>query len=380
MINQPVAPTTPINKITTPTFTSIEFASLLNVSKSTVMKWEREGRLPEARRIQRGAIKSRYYTGLDAFEARKSLRLPSILQKNGHVQLFFNMKGGTGKSTIAYNYAAFIASMGLRVLAIDLDGQSHLTLLLRVETNRESPSIMDILDPHMEVSFRDVVKPTWIPNLDILPSNNTLTTFELFLFKLVQEKHVSYSSGLIGNVLQEHFSNYDVIVIDTGPNLGLVNVNALYMADDVIVPVKTDYLSVEAAAYLFEQLVEIQNTLKIQFNKIHLLPNMYDQTKNICKHSMMAIQQNFSEYLGNTVIAESAAITTATSNSSPVFIHDKRSKGAIDIVSFSREILDVPVRPGDYWQNDGSHHYATKESYSPMLNTNESWLNQLKAQ
>jgi chromosome partitioning protein len=379
MTNQQLTDVTPISEITTPTFTSKEFASLLNVSKSTVVKWEREGRLPEARRIQRGAIKSRFYTGCDASEARQNLNLPSILKKKGHVQLFFNMKGGTGKSTIAYNYAAFIASMGLRVLAIDLDGQSHLTLLLRMETHRESPSIMDILDPYAEPKFKDVVKPTWVPNLDILPSNNTLTTLELFLFKLVQEKRATYSANIIDNVLREHFSDYDVVVIDTGPNLGLVNVNALYMADDVIVPVKTDYLSVEAASYLFEQLVEIQSTLKVKFDKIHLLPNMYDQTKNICKRSMMAIQQNFSEYLGNTIINESAAITTATANSSPVFINDKRSKGAIDIVSFSREVLDIPVRPGDYWQRNGSYHYTSQVEVTPVVNTNESWGNQLRA-
>lgn len=380
MTTQQVTDTAQVGMVESPTFTAMEFASLLNVSKSTVVKWEREGRLPEARRIQRGAIKSRYYTGHDALTARTTLNLPPILKKRGHVQLFFNMKGGTGKSTIAYNYAAFIASMGLRVLAIDLDGQSHLTLLLRVETNRESPSIMDLLDPHMGTSFKDVIRPTWIPNLDILPSNNTLTTFELFLFKLVQEKHTAYSSAILSNVLQKHFADYDVVVIDTGPNLGLVNVNAIYMADDVIVPVKTDYLSVEAASYLFEQLVEIQTTMKKEFSKIHLLPNMYDQTKNICKRSMLAIQQNFAEYLGNTVVYESAAITTATANSSPVFIHDKRSKGAIDIVAFSREILDVPVRPGDYWQKDGSHHYTREENYTHLQNTNESWVTQLRAQ
>ena len=380
MINHTVADSVTSGNNDPPTFTAIEFASLLNVSKSAVMKWEREGRLPEARRIQRGAIKSRYYTGNDALEARKTLNLPPLLKKGGHVQLFFNMKGGTGKSTIAYNYAAFIASMGLRVLAIDLDGQSHLTLLLRVETNRESPSIMDLLDPNADTNFKDVIKPTWIPNLDILPSNNTLTTLELFLFRLVQEKKTAYSSALLGNVLRDHLAGYDVVVIDTGPNLGLVNVNAIYVADDIIVPVKTDYLSVEAASYLFEQLVEIQRAMKKDFNKIFLLPNMYDQTKNICKRSMMAIQQNFSEYLCNTVVSESAAITTATANSSPVFIHDKRSRGAIDVVSFSREVLDVPVRPGDYWQKNGSHHYTEEENYSPVQNKNEGWGSQIRAQ
>lgn len=380
MINHTVVDSITSDNNDSPTFTAIEFASLLNVSKSAVMKWEREGRLPEARRIQRGAIKSRYYTGHDALEARKTLNLPPLLKKGGHVQLFFNMKGGTGKSTIAYNYAAFIASMGLRVLAIDLDGQSHLTLLLRVETNRESPSIMDLLDPNAGMSFKDVIKPTWIPNLDILPSNNTLTTLELFLFRLVQEKKTAYSSALLGNVLQDHLAGYDVVVIDTGPNLGLVNVNAIYVADDIIVPVKTDYLSVEAASYLFEQLVEIQRAMKKDFNKIFLLPNMYDQTKNICKRSMMAIQQNFSEYLCNTVVAESAAITTATANSSPVFIHDKRSRGAVDVVSFSREVLDIPVRPGDYWQKNGSHHYTEEENYSPVQSKNENWGSQVRAQ
>ena len=332
-----------------PHFSISEFASLLNCSSGSIRKWEREGKIAPAQRIKRGSVDFRYYTVDNVTETRKRLALPPLSSRKPLVQLFFNMKGGTGKSTMAYNYAAVLASMGHKVLAIDLDGQSHMTICLKVRPSKEIPTILEMIDPTVKMPFEKVVKKTWIPNLDLLPSSPELSTLELFFFSLVNKGYVTNSETILYNALSPYIANYDVIIVDTGPNLGLVNVNAMLMANDLIVPVKTDYLSVEGASFLLEKISEMQNDLKFSFDRIIILPNIFSITENICRESLSFIQSNFGEYISKTVIRKSTAIAGATSKSEPVFVFDKKSTGTKDVISFVREVFKITPNEDDYW-------------------------------
>ncbi len=332
-----------------PQFNISEFAALLNVSTSTIRHWEKENKLPQPRRVKRGATEYRLYSAVDVYNARRSLSLPNLFSHKPTFQMFYNMKGGTGKSTLAYNYAAMLACMGHKVLAIDLDGQSHLTMCLKIDTSREYPTIFDAIDPAIKKPLSEIIQPTWIPNLDILPSRDELSTLELFLFQMINKGIVNDSQVILKDVLLPQLRAYDAVVIDTGPNLGLVNVNALHITNDLIVPVKTDYLSVVGMTYLFQQIEDMQTSIGLKFDRVVLLPNMFDIREKICMEAMSFLQSQFKDYVSKTVIRKATAIADATKLSEAVFMSAGRSSGAKDIVAFVREMLRITPNEGDYW-------------------------------
>jgi chromosome partitioning protein len=222
-----------------------EFAEALGISKKTLMQYEKEGKLPPAKRHQSGKLLYRYYTPEDLIVARQKLNIPSPFPTQRR-QLFMNLKGGVGKSVLSYNYAYRVAKLGIKTLLIDLDAQAHLTTYAGLHPEKIKITLYNVLLEDMPVDM--AIQHGSLPTLDIIPSNLTLSPLELSLFGRHAREY------RLQRALQPIKDKYQLVVIDAPPNLSLLNVNAILSVQDLIVPVMADFFSYYFFRLLFESL------------------------------------------------------------------------------------------------------------------------------
>jgi chromosome partitioning protein len=313
------------------TLTAHQFAEALGVSKKTLFEYEKEGKLPPAKRRLQGSIAYRYYTAEDLLEARKHLRLPPLLPSKRR-QLFMNLKGGVGKTVIAANYSYCLAQYGIKTLAIDLDAQAHLTSCLGLKPETFEVTLFTVLIDGAPV--QSAIKPTSLPTLDIVPSNLTLSPVELLLF----QKHMR--EFRLRQALEQIHGDYDVIVMDAPPNLSLLNLNAILAAQDLIVPVMADFLSYDGLRLFFENLEMIKEDFSYELENVFIVLNGFNASETVCKDAKAALEKNYGDYLLKTIIRKNTAITRSTAYHQSIFEYDPSSKGAKDIESLVREVLN----------------------------------------
>ena len=172
-------------------------------------------------------------------------------------QLFLNYKGGTGKTSISAAYGYYLATMGKKVLMIDLDAQAHLTTCLNQNTSRYDKSLYSVLIRSTRIS--DVIVDTLLPTLKLAPSSISLSALEMPLFKM------PYREFRLRRAMKEIERDFDFIIIDSSPNIGLVSLNAILASDEVLVPLLADFLSFHALKILMETVSSIQNDFKFYF-------------------------------------------------------------------------------------------------------------------
>ena len=230
-------------------YTISEFASLLGVSKAVLYKWEREGKIEKAKREKRGKTMYRFYTTEDLRDIRTALNLPTPTNRR-RKQLFLNFKGGTGKSVISANYGYKLALNGFKVLMVDLDPQGHLTKCLGINPDEFSKTLYDVIinkDP-----IESTLASTNLPTLELIPANLLLSPIELSLTSLHAREFK------LKHALEGIEDNYDMIILDAPPNIGLLNLNAILAVDELLVPVLADFLSYDGLKILFETLRNIE--------------------------------------------------------------------------------------------------------------------------
>lgn len=307
-----------------------EFAALLGITKKTLMQYEREGKLPQAKRDKRGKLFYRYYTPADLIEARKLLNLPPPFQTHKR-QLFMNLKGGVGKSVLAYNYGYGIAKRGIKTLLLDLDAQAHLTTYAGLHPEKCKKTLFNVLVEDVPVNA--AIQATHIPTMDIIPANLTLSPLELSLFG----KHAR--EYRLQRVLAPLQDSYQMIVIDAPPNLSLLNVNAILSSHDLIVPVMADFFSYDGLRLLFESLAQFRKDLHYELENVYVVLNAFNAGETVCQQSRKALETHYSDYLLKTVIRKSTTFTKSTAVQKPVFEYDPSSKAAQDIDALVQEIL-----------------------------------------
>jgi len=240
-------------------YTIGEFASLLGVSKAVIYKWEKEGKISKAKRVKRGKTMYRYYNVEDLRDIRVSLNLPTPTNQK-RKQLFLNFKGGTGKSVISANYGYKLAQIGFKVLMVDLDPQGHLTKCLGLNPEEFSKTLYDVIinkDP-----IQSALESTNLPTLEIIPANLGLSPIELSLTSLHAREFK------LRRALESIEDNYDLIILDAPPNIGLLNLNAILAVDDLLVPVLADFLSYDGLKILFETLKDIQDDFDYELFRV----------------------------------------------------------------------------------------------------------------
>lgn len=311
-------------------YTVGEFAKFLGVSKGAIYRWEKEGKLPPAKRQKQGQTDYRYYTTDDIYEARKSLGLPPLMRRSRR-QLFLNFKGGTGKSVLSANYGYRLAEYGLRVLMVDLDPQGHLTKCLGCDPKDSGMTLFDVIIG--KEPLQRAIVSTHLSTLDLVPASLELSPVELSLTPLhAREYKLKRSLDTVKDL-------YDLMVLDAPPNIGLLNLNAILAVDDLFIPVLADFLSYDGLKILFETLASIEEDFSYSLENIHILLNRFNPSHGICLRSQEALRQHYSQYLLRTVIRQNTTLSDATARQKSIFEYAPFSRAAEDIDRLVDEVL-----------------------------------------
>src|SRR5512143_1005351 len=248
------------------------------------------------------------------------------------VQLFLNFKGGTGKTSLSSSYAFRLAERGYRVLMIDLDSQGHATKCLGKEGGSFTRTLHDVLI--RKVPIDEVTIPTGMPGLSLVPANLSMSTIDLALMPLAGREF------RLRNALQGATAKYDFVVLDAPPSFGLLNLNALMAATDLVIPVLADFLSYDGLRLLFETIQGLEQDLSHQLEQIFIVVNAFNQTFKIAREALEALRTHYSDYLLDSVVRQCTKFAQASSEGCPIFGYDADSKGATDIDAMQAEIFD----------------------------------------
>jgi chromosome partitioning protein len=303
------------------------FADILGISKEELLDKESGGIFPPSKR---GTRMERFYTPEDVVKYRQYLGLPSPF-KGVRKQLFLNFKGGTGKSSISASYGFRLAQMGVRTLLIDLDPQGHLTQCLGLNNQDYAKTLFSALVEKEDLE--GIIVKTDLPTLDIIPSNLNLSPVELSLFSMNSREF------RMKRLLATMEANYELIVMDASPSIGLLNLNAILASNDLLIPVLADFLSYHGLKILFETLSTIEEDFSFVFENIFIFLNRYNESHRICRRSKKALETHYAKYLLNTVIRQDTKIAEATSQGTPIYLFAQGSKSAWDIRSLIDEIF-----------------------------------------
>jgi len=247
-------------------------------------------------------------------------------------QLFLNFKGGTGKTSISTSYAFRLAERGYKVLVLDLDSQGHATKCLGLEGADFSRTLHDVMI--RKIPITEVIVETGMPGLSLVPSNLSMSTIDLALMPL------SGREFRLRNALEQVRDKYDFIIMDAPPSFGLLNLNALMAAEDLIVPVLADFLSYDGLKLLFESVQGLEEDLSHQLENIFIVVNSYNQTFKIAREALDALRTHYTDYLLNTVVRQCTKFAQSSSEGYPIFGFDPTSKGACDIEAMQLEVME----------------------------------------
>ncbi len=244
-----------------------------------------------------------------------------------------NQKGGVGKTTTAINLAAALAQKGLRTLLIDLDPQGNSTMSF-VDRKDVEKSMYEVLtDPN--VSFFDIVKQTSVPKLTIAPARISLAKVESKLlgeldghFRLKDKLQIVRESG-----------EYDAILIDTPPTLGMITVNALVASTHILIPIQSSYFALEGTDDLLETIEKIKNRPNPNLQILGVVITLHDKRTTLGKDIQSQIEQVFKGKLFKTTISKSIRLEESPAYRESIFTFAPRSSGALEYYSLTEEIL-----------------------------------------
>jgi len=314
-----------------PVYTAKEYATLLGITKPTLLKMEMEGSLPQPQLVDG----MRVYYPHDIPEYLRLLDKPPLVASRRR-QIFLNFKGGTGKTSVSAFYAFRLAQLGMQVLLIDLDPQGHLTQCLGIDHDSFENTLYNVLIEKTDI--RDIVLNTEMKNLKLIPANLDLSPVELALTSMnAREQRLKKSIASI----QE---DYDVIVMDASPSIGLLNLNGILACNDLFVPVLADFLSYHGLKILFETLSTIEEDFEFIFENIYIFLNNYNASHNICQRAKEALETHYSGYLMKTLIRQDIKIAEAASVGMPITQYAPKNRGSVDLNGFIREVFpNLPI-------------------------------------
>lgn len=257
--------------------------------------------------------------------------------RKGKIITLANQKGGVGKTTSAINIAASLAVLEYKTLLVDADPQANATSGVGFDPKNIKTSLYECLVN--EVKARDIILETDTPNLFLLPSHLDLVGAEIELINQPNREKI------LKQILDEIKHEYDYIIIDCSPSLGLITVNALTAADSVLIPVQCEYFALEGLGKLLNTIKIVQSRLNPELEIEGIILTMYDPRLRLANQVVDEIKRHFDTIVFETLIHRNTRLGEAPSFGKPAIMYDAESKGSINYMNLVREMIQRNEAP-----------------------------------
>ena len=249
----------------------------------------------------------------------------------GKIIAIANQKGGVGKTTTSVNLAASLGVLEKKVLLIDADPQANASSGLGIEVENVEFGTYQVLEH--TISAKDAIVTTNSPNVDIIPSHIDLVAIEI---ELVDKQEREY---MLKKTLEKIKNDYDFIIIDCAPSLGLITLNSLVAADSVIIPIQCEYFALEGLGKLLNTIKSVQKIHNPDLDIEGLLLTMFDSRLRLSNQVVDEVRKHFSSMVFNTIIRRNTRLGEAPSYGESIIAYDATSKGAVNYLNLAQELL-----------------------------------------